>query len=112
VNILTRHQQYNKKRLKSYAEFYQSPEWKKIRIVVLKRDHFACQLCGVNISRRGSSRVDHIIPLKKNWDLRLETSNLRSLCAPCDNRARIASETEWSRVDEVGVDGFVEGSGW
>jgi len=39
-----------KKSWNSYEDYLQSPEWKKIRKQVHKRDHDKCQLCGNGIN--------------------------------------------------------------
>ena len=71
----------------SRKEFYNSPEWKKIRIEVLERDHYECQWCAAEgrvTSNKGYNRktleVDHIKELEYYPELALEIDNLRTLC--------------------------------
>lgn len=52
-------------------------EW---RILVLHRDNFTCQVCGI---RGGKLEVDHIKSFSGYPELRLELSNGRTLCKPC-----------------------------
>lgn len=66
--------------------FYQSAKWKAIRVKALERDGYKCVHCGISIAGFKKSRVDHIIEVKARPDLALTLSNLRSLCATCDNR--------------------------
>jgi 5-methylcytosine-specific restriction endonuclease McrA len=66
--------------------FYQSTEWKSLRLKALQRDGFRCRHCGVSLSGKGRSRVDHIIPRKQQPSLALEISNLQCLCPSCDNK--------------------------
>lgn len=57
--------------------FYQSAKWRRLRVVVLKRD-VECQLC----HERAATIVDHSDNNHMNNDL----SNLRGLCASCHGR--------------------------
>src|SRR4030095_9821868 len=66
--------------------FYQSNAWKDLRLLALRRDHWACTLCGTSVAARGQSRVDHIQSRTARPDLELELSHLRTLCPTCDNR--------------------------
>ncbi|MNV12856.1 HNH endonuclease [compost metagenome] len=52
--------------------------------VVLRRDKYQCQVCGVQ-DRYGAFDVDHIKPLfEANGDHSYwQTPNLRTLCKPC-----------------------------
>lgn len=63
--------------------FYDSPEWRKVRRIVLTRDKGLCQEHFMNNSIKFADVIDHIIPIKIDWLLRLELSNLRSLCYSC-----------------------------
>lgn len=69
--------------------FYQSPEWRALRKLALKRDHYRCVLCGASLLKLGRSRVDHILPRRARPDLALVLANLRSLCSLCDNRQSV-----------------------
>ena len=66
--------------------FYQSKEWKALRLQALRRDGYRCVMCGEDINGKGLSRVDHIKPVRDYPSLALSLGNLRCLCAPCDNR--------------------------
>lgn len=65
--------------------FYQSPEWLKTRRLVLNRDRYRCVMCGASVAAKGQPRVDHIVPLKQDYDRRFDLTNLRTLCPTCDN---------------------------
>lgn len=69
--------------------FYQSAAWKAKRMQALQRDGYRCVHCGTSIAGFKKSRVDHIIEVKARPDLALVLSNLRCLCAACDNRRHI-----------------------
>lgn len=64
--------------------FYQSAEWKRMRVTILERDGATCRLCGGRGDRGAIVNVDHIRPLKFHWDLRLDPTNLQVLCADCN----------------------------
>lgn len=52
--------------------------WKKKRAEILKRDH-KCKICGC----KTGLQVHHIISLDINSKLKLENSNLITLCSKC-----------------------------
>ena len=79
-----RHALYDKyKRDKKAAEFYKSVAWLKVRQQRLIKDKGLCQDCLEKKKISMATEVDHIIPVKVRWDLRLNLDNLRSLCHRC-----------------------------
>jgi 5-methylcytosine-specific restriction endonuclease McrA len=68
--------------------------WRAIRLEVLGRDGWRCQLCG-----RQASAVDHIVPLAERPDLRLERSNLRAICTPCNTNRENGRRKMKIRID-------------
>lgn len=88
-------EQENKDRYKYYdqyqrdkktAKFYNSAEWKSLKQQALIRDKGLCQDCLDKQKITIATEVDHIIPIKERWDLRLVLGNLRSLCHRCHMR--------------------------
>ncbi|WP_080833224.1 HNH endonuclease [Cohnella massiliensis] len=76
-----RHKRYDEQqRDKKAAAFYRSVEWERAREQALIRDHGLCQDCLLDQRITPAVPVDHIIPIRIRWDLRLTLSNLRSLC--------------------------------
>lgn len=66
---------------KKVDPFYQSPEWKALRVACFKRDGYRCVECGER-----AIIADHI---KRRRDGGPDTlDNLRSLCRACDNRLK------------------------
>lgn len=61
-------------------KFYNSKEWKLLRQQALIRDKGLCLDCLEQKEITMATEVDHIIPIKVRWDLRLKLSNLRSRC--------------------------------
>lgn len=64
--------------------FYLSTQWRRLRVLVLKRDRYRCTWCGRDVSGIGQARVDHVIPRRQRPDLALTASNCRVLCVQCD----------------------------
>lgn len=66
--------------------FRNSKLWKRKRKEIKERDKYLCLICLLNkynTLNRFTTRdlqVHHIKPLKTNWDLRLDNSNLITLC--------------------------------
>jgi 5-methylcytosine-specific restriction endonuclease McrA len=61
--------------------FYESWEWRKLRFEVLTKYGARCMLCR---DTEGKIVVDHIRPLSRHWDLRLDAGNLQVLCDACN----------------------------
>jgi len=63
-------------------KFYSSSAWRRARKYKLAQDPL-CEYC----YRRGNSRVatevDHILPIKDNWEKRLDFNNMKSTCHRC-----------------------------
>ena len=62
------------------AAFYHSVAWDRARQQALIRDYGLCQECLSEKQITLASLVDHILPLKVAWHLRITLDNLRSLC--------------------------------
>jgi len=69
--------------MKSYYEKLKDPRWQKIRLKVLERDEFICQICGDALN---TLNVHHKF-YKKNcepWDYELD--DLITYCEDCHER--------------------------
>ena len=71
--------------------FYGSAAWQKARRARLMMDNGLCQECMRRFEAGGSSprpatMVHHIIPISRRPDLRLDLSNMESLCNECHER--------------------------
>ena len=53
-------------------------KWRKVRLTILDRDGYRCQLCG----KAGRLEVDHRTPLEHGGDA-YGPENLRALCRGC-----------------------------
>jgi 5-methylcytosine-specific restriction protein A len=96
-------------------QFYSSDAWRALRLLALRRDRWCCVQCGASVRGKGMARVDHIMERKAHPALALHLGNLRTLCAPCDNR-RHAVKGGGRAVERaaapVGLDGSPAGGGW
>lgn len=76
------------KKDKEIVKFRNSKEWKNKRNEIGMRDKHLCRYCLKN-NRIIYESIDvhHIIPLKNNFELRLDNNNLISLCRMCHEEA-------------------------
>ena len=65
-----------------YLTFYHSQAWVKLS-KSFRAAHPLCEECKKHGIIRGAQQVDHIIPIKDDWENRLNTNNLQSLCVSC-----------------------------
>lgn len=76
-----RHKLYDSHaRDKHSTTFYRSKEWKAVSKVARQRDNNLCVQCLANNTIRKANVVDHIVPIKVDWSLRLSLANLQCLC--------------------------------
>jgi 5-methylcytosine-specific restriction protein A len=57
-------------------------DWRRVRDAHL-RDEPVCRICLARGYVVSATTVDHIVKIRDDPTLRLESSNLRSLCKPC-----------------------------
>lgn len=75
--------------------FYSSIEWRKIRYEVLREQKGRCQCCGRSAKDGVKMHVDHIIPLSKDWNKRLDKNNLQVLCEDCNLGKSNTDKIDW-----------------
>lgn len=88
--------------------FLHTAAWQRLRALALERDHYRCVKCGIDVSRPGASRVDHIKPRATHPELTRDLSNLRTLCARCDNQAhreRFSTNKTGERQERIVITG-------
>lgn len=94
--IALRTRELAEERQKRYEEeqlFYSSPEWSRLRDLVIKEEGRVCVECQRDIKEDIDVTVDHIRPRSKYPDLALKRENLRVLCRQCNSRKK---DREWA----------------
>jgi 5-methylcytosine-specific restriction enzyme A len=79
--------------------FYLSPQWRALRLAVLRRDGYCCVICGINVSGKGEARVDHIRRVK-DGGAPLNPANLRTLCVLHEQQSHREKGTGSAQRDE------------
>lgn len=85
--------------------FYNSRDWRKLRLEALKRDRYECQRCRANGKYHKAENVHHIKEVKDFPALSLTLDNLESLCIRCHN-------DEHKRLDVVRKQKFTNEELW
>ena len=75
--------------------FLSSYEWRRVRMIVLKRDGAKCACCGATRQDGVRLHVDHIKPRKLFPQLALDPSNLQVLCEECNHGKGNWDMTDW-----------------
>lgn len=65
---------------KDYIDFHNTKDWKRKRVIILKRDGYQCRECKRYGKVTEADTVHHVLPIEERYDLRLNNSNLISLC--------------------------------
>jgi 5-methylcytosine-specific restriction endonuclease McrA len=76
-------------------EFLKSYEWRKLRMVALKKHGARCQCCGATTANGVMMNVDHIKPRKTHPHLALNLDNLQILCEVCNHGKGNWDTTDW-----------------
>ena len=75
--------------------FLNSYEWRKVRMVALKKHGARCQCCGATPATGAVMNVDHIKPRKLFPELALDVENLQVLCHECNHGKGNWDQTDW-----------------
>ncbi|MCR1821990.1 HNH endonuclease [Terrisporobacter sp. DSM 29186] len=76
----------NKYKTSEADKFRWTRSWQKKRDDIRRRDKHLCQICirklynTINKYNYNNLEVHHIVPIKESYDLRLEDTNLITLC--------------------------------
>jgi HNH endonuclease len=81
-----------KTRAARIRHFYQSFEWRRLRYQTLQKYGRKCMCCKAEDK---PIHVDHIKPLRKYWELRLDPDNLQILCEECNHGKGNQDETDY-----------------
>ena len=63
--------------------------WRKL---VLERDNYTCQDCGLHDKTKGFLEADHTKPRKKFPSLQFDINNGRTLCPNCHRRKSLTNK--------------------
>jgi len=77
-----------KKQLTYIDKWRNSKTWRKKSLEIRQLDLFLCLICkDKGFYNFSNLSVHHIVPIAQNWELRLENSNLITLCIACHTLA-------------------------
>lgn len=62
------------------VKFYQSKEWRTLRLKAIKRDHNECVVCRREGKYHVCQNVHHIHEVKERPDLALDLNNIECIC--------------------------------
>jgi len=74
--------------------FYETREWTRLSYDVKLERGRTCECCGAK-APEVRIHTDHIKPVRRHWDLRLERSNLQILCESCNRGKGSRDETDF-----------------
>ena len=83
--------------------FLSTYEWRRVRMVALKKYGARCQCCGASPAEGAVMNVDHIKPRRLFPALALDVDNLQVLCHDCNHGKGNWDMTDW-RPEEVALD--------
>lgn len=87
----------------SYAAFYETEAWRRVRYEALRRHGGMCCLCGATAHQGAVLHVDHIKPRSLFPQLELDVDNLQVLCADCNLGKSNLDDTDWRDPLDVEV---------
>src|SRR5262245_42935934 len=82
------------------AAFYASWEWKQLSYETKRARGRKCECCGA-CAPAVRIVTDHIKPIRRHWELRLEPSNLQVLCDDCNRGKASRDQTDWRSSEGV-----------
>ncbi|MCM2455315.1 HNH endonuclease [Rhizobium sp. CG4] len=82
-----------------YRGWYKTARWQKLRMSVLIRDRFTCQMVGCGRVDGNTSRLvaDHKTPHRGDERLFWDENNLQCLCKTCHDKLKQKEERAQSR---------------
>lgn len=75
--------------------FYKSWEWARLSYETRKQRGNRCECCGATPAHGVRIVCDHVQPLRKAWDRRLDQTNLQVLCDLCNRGKASRDATDW-----------------
>lgn len=85
-------------------KFYQSKEWRTLRMVVLTNHPYCVECEKLGVYER-ATEVDHIVDIKDDYLKCLDITNLQSLCKSCHSKKTYQisngfKKTSWKVVNK------------
>jgi 5-methylcytosine-specific restriction endonuclease McrA len=84
------------------SEVTATAAWKRVRLRILKRDNYLCQVRGPRCTGR-ATQVDHIVNVA-DGGAKLDPANLQSICPSCNaikaSREAAKARNRWKRQPE------------
>lgn len=90
------------RKLNRIKSFMLGWDWRLLRYEVLKERGARCEFCGATADD-SRIEVDHIKPISKYWNLRLDKSNLQVLCRECNQGKGNRYVDDWRGCGETVV---------
>lgn len=81
-------------------DFLSTFEWKRVRMMALKKYGPVCQCCGASPATGAVMNVDHIKPRKLFPQLALDLDNLQVLCGDCNHGKGNWDMTDWRETED------------
>lgn len=82
-------------------QFLSSFEWRRVRMMALKKYGPVCMCCGASPLTGAVMNVDHIKPRKLFPQLALDVDNLQILCHECNHGKGNWDMTDWRQAEEM-----------
>jgi hypothetical protein len=76
-------------------DFLRTYEWRRVRMIAIKRYGARCQCCGATPADGAVMNVDHIKPRRIFPELALDPDNLQVLCNECNHGKGNWDMTDW-----------------
>jgi 5-methylcytosine-specific restriction protein A len=89
----------------AYRPLYRTKTWQRLRLAILTRDLFTCQMCGKVEGNTSQLVADHKTAHKGNLGLFWDEANIWTLCKPCHDSAK-QSEERIGYSKAIGSDGW------
>lgn len=82
-------------------DFLQTYEWRRVRMLAIKKYGPVCQCCGASPKTGAVMNVDHIKPRRIFPELALDVDNLQVLCNECNHGKGNWDMTDWRPANEA-----------
>ena len=83
------------------SDFYNTKEWRAIRLMALAKQLHLCQVCLAKKIFAKADMVHHIIPLRDDYTKGLELDNLICLCNSCHKKVHAQYDRSESDKQEM-----------